>query len=376
MTRDSTEPQFVAACDLPWEEPTPLIRFPFLLLPAQRHVLHARPSDGKTLVAMRACVELERLGKRSVVVASEGRGQLGRRIVMVGRGADPTREFGREIHVLKPESRWRLRELHDQILRLDPSLAVIDTMIGFLDGADENSADQIQAFFEQNIEPLCRHGIAVLLLHHNNRARAADPWTAIRGSSAIAGWADAVYSLQADENAREQLSVTCTKMRELQLPAAYRLTLSIKDDVVRVEPLGLARGPVVIRTRSSSLETAIVAQLQSRASPATLSELADALKKSNGAVSAALKILTEGGRVERVPVSRHDRLGRPRTDSAYALTTPGHPDGHRDAHPELSADKGTTGHTPSGVSGCPADEAEDVATFLARAQSIAAARSS
>ena len=155
-------------------------------------------------------------------------------------------DFGRHVCWLcrpfthKPNT----KEWEDLIARLvglgtehDLTLVVIDPLIAFLPGRDENSAAAIMAALLP-LRRLTAAGIAVLLLHHPRKGRAQDGQLS-RGSGALSGHVDVLIEWNWCDN-------PAPKDRRRRLRAFSRFGESIPEQVIELDTAGtnyIAHGP-------------------------------------------------------------------------------------------------------------------------------------
>ena len=59
-------------------------------------------------------------------------------------------------------------------------MIVIDTLVGFFEGADENDAAAMRSFRDRELRRLADHGATIILIHHDGKSETARDF---RGSS-------------------------------------------------------------------------------------------------------------------------------------------------------------------------------------------------
>jgi len=197
-------------------------------------VLYGPPSSGKSFVAlawsMAIASGLPWLGFPTLfgpvvhVVAEGGRGFTAR--VKAYRDAHELAEPTAACFRLVGLNCMDAAEVGDFIADIayatagDPSLVVIDTLARSMPGGDENSARDVGLVIVAADRIREATGATVLLVHHTGKQGEAE-----RGSSALRGAADSMFSLKSED---EILTLECTKQK----------------DAVEIEPLRLRLVPV------------------------------------------------------------------------------------------------------------------------------------
>lgn len=206
-------------------------------------VLYGPPGSGKSFLAldwaMRVATRADWLGHASaggyvIYVAAEGGGGFGQR-VRVYRDANEVTEEAKIRFVREPVNLlsaldvgallagWRDLETGHK-----PALVVFDTLARCIPGGDENSAKDVgQAI--ANADMIRREmDAAVLLVHHTGKDGQLE-----RGSSALRGAADAMFSLKEEDGI---LVLTTDKQKDAPEAEPVRLRLVPVGESCIIEP--------------------------------------------------------------------------------------------------------------------------------------------
>jgi DNA-binding transcriptional ArsR family regulator len=200
------------------------------------------------------------------------------------------------------------------LLAIEPTLIVIDTLARCFLGGDENNAQDMTTFVAACDRLRQHYGGAVLIVHHSGKNGQTE-----RGSSALRGAADAVMACKRTERLVE---LTCEKQKdaaEFDRLSFELQTISLSTDargrqvtscrLVHAEsrPADPVNEPPRQSTRDQVLEL-----LGEDASGSGLSvrEIMQRLGKAQTTVYDALKSLMDEGLVEHDPVSCLYRLRR------------------------------------------------------------------
>lgn len=109
----------------------------------------------------------------------------------------------------------------DELLPVAPVLVTFDTLARCLAGGDENSTKEMSSAVTAVDRIRTSYGAACNVVHHSGWEGARE-----RGSSALRGAADAVYSCKRDENA-PMVTIHSDKQKDREDPPDLRLTRDI-----------------------------------------------------------------------------------------------------------------------------------------------------
>jgi len=204
-----------------------------------------------------------------------------------------------------------LQRLGGLIHEYRPKLVVGDSLTR-LHGANENSAGEMAAVFDNLKRLMWGYDCSVLLTDHvRKRGLINDPEERLRGSIEKRAWPDAVLDIDADPDDRSALVVTTTKSRYQKRLDPFRLRLDIDSDAgtAAVSYLGEAVSPSKV-TRGNEIIVAIhevIAQAGPDAAdastlaawlnvtPKTVRKHADALVKAGLITTCAVRSGASGG---------------------------------------------------------------------------------
>ena len=110
-----------------------------------------------------------------------------------------------------------------------PGLFIVDTMARCMAGGDENGAQDVGRVIAATDRIRHSTGAPVLLVHHTGKDGLQE-----RGSSALRGAADAMFSLKNDEGT---LTLECTKQKDAPAIEPRRLKLVALGDSCTIEPV-------------------------------------------------------------------------------------------------------------------------------------------
>jgi hypothetical protein len=289
-------------------------------------VLYGPPGAGKSFLALlwsmliaagRAWIGHQTQRGSVVFVAAEGGSGLGQRAAAI-RDAHEIGDgigirFLREpVNLLAPRDVDELLAASSGAALERLTLFAFDTMARCMAGGDENSAQDVGRVIGAADRIRRETGAAVLLLHHTGKDGLAE-----RGSSALRGAADAMFSLKAEENI---LTLECSKQKDAPAVALARLRLVSVGPSCVIEPdEATASGPGLTKVERIALE-ALHAVAQSDG--ATVSEwLAGTAhgrnsQLANGSFYRARKRLLDLGLVRRELKSRRYSLSDSGLDGA------------------------------------------------------------
>ena len=105
-----------------------------------------------------------------------------------------------------------------------PVLVVLDTFARCFVGGEENSAKEVGLFIGGTARLQAELGATVLLVHHTGKDSDIE-----RGSSALRGAADAMFSVERIQGRRHLIQVSCRKMKDAEHFSALRFELVSQD---------------------------------------------------------------------------------------------------------------------------------------------------
>lgn len=207
---------------------------PWLLggkIPAGFTVLYGPPAVGKTFVAVDWCLTLAATQDRPVLyLPGEGLSGLGARMTAWMKH-HPEHAPGDKIIVsrqLPPLSTTEgVTQLARWVEQKEPALVVLDTWARALGGAEENSASETGAAIAVMDRLRATYDTSTLVLHHPGKHNAGVE----RGSGALRGAADAMWTVQRDPANVMELIVSCSKMKDHEEPGPYRYLMEPDRDL-------------------------------------------------------------------------------------------------------------------------------------------------
>ena len=216
-----------------------------------------------------------------------------------GRGHPPREVLGRIKHLSSPgfylhrESEFFLPVLNDATA-LHPSVIIIDPWRNHLLG-DENSARDTIDAMTAAAALRDRAGAPVIILHHLNKAGG------MSGSRALRTRADLIL-VGTDEAEPHYSAVGRTVRAGDAIARPFTIVVQHEDDdddrIAKTVVRARFEGESSARSDLSKPAARLLAELQTRTSPASANDLGKAVGVNNGTVrSRALKELLDGGRV-------------------------------------------------------------------------------
>jgi hypothetical protein len=284
------------------------------------YVIAAEPKAYKTWLSLDIALALASHSKvlgcratrraRTLLISPEGTRQaLANRLHALdwGRGVD-AQETGPYIPIWRGRFRLNdaqhIKRLYSAIAKADIDLLVLDPLVSAMSGVDENSVDQVQPLLDQLRDLLgARPGLTLLVVHHSAKStQGRSQLYAMRGSSAIAAWADGVISLRYDD--ADGLRRIDTVFRDALSGSPIGFTLLWPDSEVEgMQGASLVRCDIPCPTRKERSDgnvtrDAILAEL-SQCPALTIRTLADRLCMGKSAIHRQIQILVARSMVER-----------------------------------------------------------------------------
>lgn len=186
------------------------------------------------------------IDEENSVIQNSGRLQY----LMRGRNIAPDTAETMPLRVFSDQA---VRFCGDPVARLrrdldahPPDWIVVDSLVRFLGGADENSSTAMSALFSDQLDALrVEYGCGIFVLHHVKKPPtgiigAPDPQDSVRGSGDITAWPDCVWIGQRDGEVRV-LSVVKTRWLcptpslsigldpDPDVPGSYRLVVAAEE---------------------------------------------------------------------------------------------------------------------------------------------------
>lgn len=130
------------------------------------------------------------------------------------------------------DKKWT-RAIEELIEATKPTLVFVDTMARIYTNLDENSATDINNFFQDCLKPLiAKYKISFVLLHHDNKSEGtSDDMSKLRGSSEIGNFADSILKTALiDKNITNVFAVYHAKARDSERLEPMRIRAKIDDD--------------------------------------------------------------------------------------------------------------------------------------------------
>jgi hypothetical protein len=189
-------------------------------------VLFGDPGAGKSFVALDLALHVATgehwLGRATmtgpvIYIAAEGLFGLPLRIrAWLKDRAQPLDEtlkenftaIGDAVAIPDPKARGKLLEAIETMAR-KPVLVIVDTLARCMAGFDENSAEDMGLLVAGCDEIRAETGATVLLVHHTTKGQRTE-----RGSSALRGGADTMFSVAADEGSASRIVLKVEKQKE------------------------------------------------------------------------------------------------------------------------------------------------------------------
>ena len=153
--------------------------------------IHAEPGTGKTNVLMAAAIsELESGGTVLYIDPEDTPKGFATRLLMLGANADQIRERVKYLHNPSPEE---IMQAQAWAREAKPTLAILDGLAESMAavGANEDKAQEVLAFFRENLRPFAEAGAALVIADHVTKSSESRGQFA-RGSGAKAGRYDGV----------------------------------------------------------------------------------------------------------------------------------------------------------------------------------------
>lgn len=191
----------------------------------------------------------------------------------------------------------------EEWLRVErPDLLILDPLVEF-HNANENAAHEMAATILRPLERWKAQGTSVLLVHHHGKPNEEHPRSGsslARGSSTIAGSADAHFQLFEINAEKYWYQLVFPKMRRTMKPA----------------PIALVRDPDTLLYSIRGAYASILDTLRQSGGEMTTADLVAwavaNLKITKQAAYRAVKRLVEAGRVQEVEGKTQGTAGRPR----------------------------------------------------------------
>src|SRR6266853_2096427 len=225
-------------------------------------VLYGPPGSGKSFVALGWALAIASrrpwLGCTTnrgpvIYVAAEGGSGLGQRVqthLDAHELAGPVdiRFVCDPVNLLQSDEVTALLSDVDAALPEHPALFVFDTLARAMSGGDENSARDVGLVVAAADRIRNATNAAVLFVHHTGKDGLVE-----RGSSALRGAADAMFSLTSADG---RLTLECTKAKDWISTETRRLRLASVGASCVVEPLeGAIKQQGLSKTARTLLET-------------------------------------------------------------------------------------------------------------------------
>ncbi len=207
-------------------------------LPEGMTVLYGPPAVGKTFVALdwSLLVAVTSTAGPVMYLPGEGLSGLGQRI----RGwkakhphlklDDGSFLVSKSLpRLLEGES---IEDLHEACARHKPVLLVVDTLARTMVGGDENNSGDVGKVIATLDAMRDEHGTSSLVLHHTTKGSDKTE----RGSGALRGAADAMWSASRDELEPWRIWLECNKLKDGAYPAPVQHMLDDNDGMVTLHP--------------------------------------------------------------------------------------------------------------------------------------------
>lgn len=173
----------------------------------QLHLLAAEAGAGKTFFLSGVMAELAEAGERIAWVNEEGDDQT----VLLRQSTVKAHLTGKpikgDIRWITPDGLGGPEKIADRAMKYDPTVIIVDTVANVLGIEDENGSSEVARALRPWARLAHEHNIAVILVHHNNKAMfTSGRYGGIRGSSALVARVDVVLQLTPhgkDDNRRD-----------------------------------------------------------------------------------------------------------------------------------------------------------------------------
>lgn len=219
------------------------------LVPIGLNVVYAEPNVGKSLLLQSwmfaSAANQDWLDRRtragsSILLVGEGRRGLWKRVAAWDQ-ASPGSKRGHPIKVgnlpdLSDAS--ERRKLEERVAKHRPTWLGIDTLVDATGNADENSSTEMKLILLFLSRLAEAYDVAVVLIHHANKDQMKQGFNRVRGTTAIVGKAEAVFSLQASPLGG--VALICEKQRDDEKARTIGLRL------LTLELQGGGRGVVLV----------------------------------------------------------------------------------------------------------------------------------
>jgi hypothetical protein len=250
----------------------------------------------------------------AVYVAAEGGSGIGQRL-RAACAAHAIADAGQMYVVREPVNLLDEADVRDLLASLDvagvqPAMLTFDTFARSLVGGDENSAQDVGTAIAHADLIRRETSATVVVVHHSG-------WNTDRerGSSALRGALDALFSLKDQDGA---LTLTCEKMKDAPAPEPVRLKLVPFEGSCIIEPHeGAAAGSTLTPNERHALKALSEVEMADGASD---KEWRENSQLPNGSYYRARKRLVDAGLV--TPNGRPKRYALSGKGLSLALPTP------------------------------------------------------
>lgn len=226
-------------------EPTLLTMSPFYVQAGARHIVFGDTGIGKSLIVMRAAVEVALRGHKVIYFAGESyEDEFDDRLqcIVRGLGYEPsTVEHAQIFDTLAEnlldlssasfplaESRRQLAAIRDTE---DPELVIFDPYVTYATGS-ENDVESARDFTVALNTLFISRGVAVVIVHHSGKGHEGSPAETMRGSSHLPSWSQLTYRVTAvDLDAHcTRMTVECKKGRPKRKPELVSYDRVLSED--------------------------------------------------------------------------------------------------------------------------------------------------
>lgn len=254
------------------------------------------PEIGKSFKALDWALTVAlQTGRPVLYFSPEGRGHYAARVEAwkVAHGVPVDQVLGVHFVTDSPplDDPATVARLVPHVRRLRPALTVVDTLNRHFGGDSENDS-ACMGRFVRGVETLARaaDGFA-LVTHHTNAGGLVE-----RGSTALRGACDVMYTLTRANEDDDALTLACSKRKDgPRLPAVTYQIRAVEPSAV-IEPAVLSVGAVDLSPAETAILRALVVTF--RHTGATNSELREVVKLSNGSFYRGRAGLVDRGFVE------------------------------------------------------------------------------